>query len=136
MTEKKDAERLMAELLGFAKKMLAQHGEFHPFGAYLSDSGEIVQVGVEGGSAREKAARIEASFRDLAARGGVRVFGVATNIDLAAGEGRVADAIQIFLEHRDGYCADVFFRYELDEGLTILETSAQQGDSRLFALSH
>lgn len=136
MSEKDDAEKLMGDLLGFAKEMLKKHGEFHPFGGYLTDLDEIAQVGVEGGTAREKIDRIETSFRDLAAKGKIRVFGVVSNVDLAAEEGQVSDAIKIFLEHRDGYCADVFFRYESEGGVAIVETTAQRGDKRLFASTH
>lgn len=47
MNGKRDAEMLMRELLSFAKQMLDEHGEFHPFGGYMKPSGEIVHVGVD-----------------------------------------------------------------------------------------
>lgn len=62
-----------------------------------------------------------------------KAFGIATDVTLPFEDGTKGDAINIFLEHRDGYCAEVFFRYELDSALRITDTIAQQGEPFLFS---
>ncbi len=41
------AEALMNDLLPFAKQMLAQHGEFYPYGGFMRSDGSIVHVGAK-----------------------------------------------------------------------------------------
>jgi hypothetical protein len=53
---KKQVEYLMNELLGFAERMLDEHGAFHPFGGYLKPSGAIIHVGVQSSRYEEGAA--------------------------------------------------------------------------------
>jgi hypothetical protein len=133
MNGKRDAEKLMGELFAFAEKMLKEYGEFHPFGGYLKKSGEMVHVGVEGGSAKEKVGSLESSFRKLANEDCVRVFGIVTDIALPLDNQSKGDAVKIFLEHRDGYCAEVFFRYQLGDVLKVTDTIAQQGERLIFS---
>ena len=126
----------MNELLGFAEKMLNEYGEFHPFGGYLKNSGAMVQVGAESGSAQEKVGHLVASFRRLASERKGKVFGVATNVTLPFDDGKKGNAIKVFLEHREGYCAEVFFRYDLSDGAKITDTTAQQGEPVIFPSKH
>lgn len=61
MTAKQEAEQLLNDVLPFAKRMLAEFGEFHPFGGMLTSAGELVQVGADVGkdlpSGRERSTR-------------------------------------------------------------------------------
>ena len=45
MTAKQEVEKLMIELVPFAKRMLSGRGEFYPFGDYVKRDGVFVQVG-------------------------------------------------------------------------------------------
>lgn len=137
MTGKKQVEVLMNDLLGFAKKMLAEYGEFHPFGGYLKPSGAVVHVGVQsdlddGDSRREMSSLIQ-GLKELVVDGGPVGFGTAVDVRLPFPDGGKGDAIKFFLEHEDGYCAEVFFRYKLDAGeVVILDVTAQQGKPLFF----
>lgn len=132
---KMQAEMLMSELVEFAEKMLRSDGEFHPFGGYLNESGKVVHVGlspeVNWTSDRHRAEALLESLRTLAQQNTPLVLGVVSNVSLAS-EGGSSDAIRVFLEHRSGYCADVFFHYCLAEGVAISNITAQQGVPRLF----
>lgn len=138
MTGKKQVEVLMNELLGFAKKMLSEYGEFHPFGGYLRPSGSVVHVGVnsdvdDGDSQREMEFLVR-GLKDLVVDGGPIGFGTVADVSLPSSSGEKRDAIKFFLEHEDGYCAEVFFNYKLTSGeVVILDVTAQQGESVFFA---
>lgn len=137
MDAKQQVESLMNDLLGFAEKMLAEYREFHPFGGYLVTPGEMVHVGVESNrSARDGVDALINEFKKLANE--AIAFGIVTDVKLPWGDGSDGDAVQIFLEHKNGYCADVFFRYELtaNHGVEITGTISQQGDPLFFVSKH
>lgn len=131
----------MKELLSFAKKMLNQHGEFHPFGGYLDDSGAVVHVGVQSNevslNSRQKIDLLVDSFGKFAMAGKAIAVGIVSNVTLPKDDGSTGDAIEFFLEHSDGYCAEVFFRYEAGAGgIEITDTTAQQGRPLIFNKAH
>lgn len=130
-TDKEQAEILMGELVDFAEKMLGSVGEFHPFGGYLNEGEEVVQVGlspsVSWGSDRERSEAISEALRSMSIEKKALVAGLVTDVSMPNRTG-VDDAIRVFLEHKSGYCADVFFRYRFVEGrVDIQGISAQQG---------
>jgi len=141
MTPKTEVEKLMNDLLAFAEKMLGEYGEFHPFGGYLNIAGEIVHVGVqppstEQATAQGRVSQLTNSFEVLAYEGKASAFAIATNVTLPLDNGR-ADAIKFFLEHRSGYCAEVFFRYILtDNAVQITDITAQQGEQIFFPVTN
>lgn len=132
---KKQAEILMGELVEFAEKMLRSHGEFHPFGGYLSEMEEVVHVGlsleVNWISDRDRAEELSKSLRALVQQKQPLALGVVTNVSLPS-DGGSSEAIRVFLEHRSGYCADVFFHYRLEGAVTMTDVTAQQGVPRFF----
>lgn len=137
---KAEAEHLLSELFGFAEKMLTQYGEFHPFGGYLDMTGRLVHVGLDDEDAQKKAAKEELTLlkdalRSIAKRSGGRAFGYAVDVVVPSAGGEKKDAIQFFLEHKKGYCAEVFFVYTLDpvRGVEVKETFAQEGTRLFFA---
>jgi hypothetical protein len=135
---KVQVEVLMNALVEFAEKMLNTHGEFHPFGGYVSEKDEVVHVGLspEGHwtSDQHRADALVESLRSLAKEKPPLAFGIVTNVSLA-GDAERSDAIRVSLEHRSGYCADVFFHYTLahDRGANITHVTAQQGIPHLFS---
>jgi len=139
MDAKIQVEGLMNELLPFAEKMITEHGGFHPFGGYLKPSAEVVHVGVQpDGEYTSATGRVEMlidSFKQLAAQEKAIAFAIATDVTLPNEDGSKGDAIRLFLEHRTGYCAEVFFRYERRGGaVEITDTTAQQGDPIFFSV--
>ena len=72
---KKDVEALFGELLVFAKLMLRDYGEFHPYGGYMKNDGSIVHVGgrisgIENPKATALVATLTESLREKATRPG------------------------------------------------------------------
>ena len=137
MTGKSQVEMLVNELLPFAEKMLREHGGFHPFGGYLDLSAKVVHVGVQpDAKPATEAGRAEMlveSFKQLADADKAIALAIATDVTLPNQDGSKADAIRLFLEHRAGYCAEVFFRYSLHDGVVeIRDTIAQQADPLFF----
>jgi hypothetical protein len=131
MNTKAQTENLMRELLSFAKKMLSEHGEFHPFAGYLKSPAIIVHVGVnpgEGGkTALQRVNLLISSLKKIS--DDAIAIGIVTDVRLPNENGSHGDAIRIFLEHKDGYCADVFFRYEVavNKDINISLPIAQHG---------
>lgn len=140
MTSKKECEMLMNELLPVAEKMLKQYGEFYPYGGYIELGGNIVHVGAKDShsdhpKSRDLIRTLEDSFRELAIRGRCKaiaiVFDVTTTLPKSSAK---SDAIQVSLEHKDGYSVQVFFPYEVSDGQLIYKSSfAEEGEHRFFA---
>jgi len=134
---KAQAEVLMNDLVDFAEKMLNTNGEFHPFGGYLSEKEDVVHAGISPDvhwtSDQHRLDALTKSFRSLAREKRPLAFGIVTNVSLA-GDAREIDAIRVFLEHRSGYCSDVFFHYTLtnERSTNITSVIAQQGIPHLF----
>jgi hypothetical protein len=132
----------MNDLLAFAERMLSDHGEFHPFGGYMLDDGSITQIGVDMGddsnhSGEQRAVAIESTLRSICSSLHPLVVGLVANVALRAESGISQDAVQVALEHRDGYSAEVFFAYELQriasrKKLSFTATTAQRGQPKRF----
>lgn len=139
MNGKKDCEKLMNSVLPLAERMLKEYGEFYPYGGYMKPNGEIVDVGAKEEDtdfprSKDLLYVLRDSFSQLAETGKCKataiVFDVRVNLP---DEGRKGDAIQVCLEHVDGYSAEVFFPYEVENGqLKCGKTFAQQGEHRIF----
>lgn len=118
-------------MLAFAEKMLLGYGAFRPFGGYINATGEVVYVGVDLGldymSASDSVKGLVKSFKALVSTVGVIAFAIVTDVLLPGIAGK-DDALKIFLEHVDGYCAEVFFYYTLaDDAVEVTNTTSQQG---------
>lgn len=129
------AEKLMNELLPFARKMLRQFGEFHPFGGYMLDDESVVHVGLESsaqgaGSGRVRAIQLEDRLREISLAMRPLVVGLVKHVSLGIPVNGVRDAVEFELEHRAGYCVEVFFPYRaVDSGQEVefLDATAQVG---------
>jgi hypothetical protein len=133
---KAQAEQLMNDLLCVAEKLLQEHGEFHPFGGYLLDDGTITQLGLSmphGASVAgvERARQVETALRSVAVSVKPLVVGIVKNVLIPSPLGEEYDAVEIDLEHRQGYSAEVFFGYRLPSSdlptLEFTTTTAQAG---------
>ncbi len=121
MTAKQQVEQLMNEGVPFAKKMLSDYGEFYPFGLVLLADGTIQHVGAKGQSehppSQELIDLLIDSFRKGAKEGRYKAVAVVLDVKVKSptGGGNI-DAVQVGLEHRDSYCADVYFPYTINKG--------------------
>jgi len=139
MNAKIESEDLMNELFDFSEKMLKEYGEFHPFGGYLNGAKQVVHVGVDatnliGMSDKDRFDLLMDEFKSISNSGMGIAFGLVTNVLLPEDGNKKQDAIKVFVEHEDGYCADVFFTYNLlpQKNVEIIDTFAQAGTSVFF----
>jgi hypothetical protein len=139
MNAKQESEKLMNAVLPLAEKMLIRHGEFYPYGGYLKPDGSIVDVGVEDLDTEHPKSRdliyvLQNSFREMAStnrcKAVVLIFDVAV---VLPDSNRRSDAIQVCVDHVDGYSAEVFFPYHIvNNRIVYEETFAQQGRHEIF----
>lgn len=138
MTPKQEVETLMNRAVGFAKVMLSDHGEFHPYGAYLTQGGAIVDVGVETKSehppVREVLEALKEGLSRRATSGELRASALVFDVRIEP-RGEASDAIQVNLEHVSGYCAEVFFPYRRHDAghVEYFSIFAQRGTQQIFA---
>jgi hypothetical protein len=112
-----ELDALSNTLLPFAQKMLQKYGEFLPFGAIMSSSGEIRHVGakIEGDdypTSQPLLDLLTETFKKQAAKGELRAAGICYDVlTVPPGEDRKRDAICCGLEHYSGETVDVFVPY-------------------------
>jgi len=139
MTDKNDSERLMNGVLPFAERMLRDYGEFHPYGGYLRPDGELVQVGAhdpdtEYPKAKDLIYVLRSAFQEMARDGRCKAVAIVfdVKVKLSGSEGK-SDAVQISLDHVNGYSVDVFFPYQIVNREVIYgKTFAQAGKHEIF----
>jgi len=133
----------MNEAVPFAKRMLEEYGEFFPYGAYIKSGGEIVQVGAYDKDTDQPESKdllylLRDSFTSMAKVGEciATAMVIDVKVNLPNTNSRT-DAIQVCLEHRDGYSAEVFFPYVIaDDGQIVYgPIFAQRGKRELFGTS-
>lgn len=140
MNGKRESEKLMNAVLPLAERMLRQHGEFYPYGGYMKPDGEVVHVGAKDEDTNHPKSMdllyvLRESFAKMVETGECKataiVFDVGVNLP---GTQEKSDAIQVCLDHADGYSAEVFFPYEIGDGGQVVygETFAQEGRHEVF----
>ncbi len=143
MTPREECEKLMNAILPFAIQMLERYGEFYPCGAKVTDTGEIVHVGVmdEKTDHPKSQPLIDAlvtQFREEARAGTCRATAIVYDVKVVLpGKDMKTDAIQVNLDHRDGYSAEVFFPYNvgLSKKVDVFAPFAQKGKSEVFGIT-
>jgi hypothetical protein len=120
MTAKEECEVLMNALMPFAEQMLAKNHGFLPFGASMSSAGKVVTaMGAptnEHADANELISTLERGFRDSAKKGQLKATGLAVDIKIVPpGKTAKRDAVEIRLDHRDGYSVRVIFPYSFSD---------------------
>jgi hypothetical protein len=139
MSAKQESEALMNALLPLAEKMLRQYGEFYPFGGYMKPDGTIVEVGAsdpdtDHPKSKDLICVLRRSLRDLAERKQCKTVAMVFNVTVGLPTSdRKSDAIQVSIDHAEGYSAEVFFPYQLIENKMMYgETFAQHGKADMF----
>lgn len=139
MNAKQESEKLMNAVLPLAEKMLRRYGEFYPYGGYMKPDGKIVDVGAEDSETEHPKSKdlsdsLRSSFRGLARTNQCKAVAVAFNVAVNLPDSnRKSDAIQVCLDHADGYSVEVFFPYQIVNGeVAYGETFAQKGKQEIF----
>ncbi len=139
MNAKQESEKLMNAVFPLAEKMLRQYGEFYPYGGYMRQDGTIVDVGADDPDTDRPKSRdliyiLRSSFREMVSTNQCKA--VAIVLDVAVNlpkSNRKSDAIQVCLDHSDGYSAEVFFPYQIvNNEIVYEETFAQEGKHEVF----
>jgi hypothetical protein len=137
------SESLLSDLLAFAKRMLAEHGEFFPFGAYMKADRSIVHLSAQIPGTDRPASKLlirtlRDSFRELASIEECIATAIAFDVRVEhPRSGATTDAIQVNLAHIAGYSAEVFCPYEVTKGGGVVfgELFAQRGSREIFGTS-
>ena len=122
MSGKSDCEKLMNAMIPIAERMLSEYGEFYPYGGYMKPDGEIVHVGAKDEDddhpkSKDLIYLLRRSFVDLAATGSCKATAIVFDVRIAPpGSKEKGDAVQLSLEHADGYAAEVFLPYQIGDG--------------------
>lgn len=128
-----DLDGLLNVTLPFAQQMLAKAGEFYPFGAAVTVSGETQQFAADPGQGEHPAS---GDVRTLLldgmrhAREKFRVIAVCFDIRLPD-----SDAIRVELEHRDGQAIAILLPYKkkrLGRGFDYQELRAAATDKMVW----
>lgn len=114
-----DLNALKDALLPTAKRMLAEYGEFFPYGAFMKLSGEIVDCSADDEDEHPPSKRLidvlTEDFRQRTAKGEIRAAGICSDVRVARpGQTEKTDAVHFALEHQNGEALDVFLPYDLD----------------------
>ncbi|MBB5207869.1 hypothetical protein [Chiayiivirga flava] len=135
---KTECENLMNTAVPFAEKMLAEHGEFFPYGQVLSPDGSIVAVAASTGSERPKSQTIidllKQGFAKGAKYGTYRATALVYDAKVSIpSSGEKSDAIAVELDHVERYSVVVYLPYSLHNGqITYGEVFAQRGSGKVF----
>ncbi len=111
-----DFDPLLDTLIRFAKQCLEKQGAFLPFGVAMLADRTISHVAGHTGEERPGAPRVlqslEGALRTMAAKDGLKAVGICVDIRFASSPDEPkADAIQVFLEHREGNVVNVLLPY-------------------------
>jgi hypothetical protein len=124
-----DAQVLMNFLMNEAQGRLKAQGGFQPFAAAMAEEGALSLLAGEHPAeipARVMAERLTAQLQSLIESGmeagseagsevaGMRAAGLAADVSFGKqNSGERADAVRLHIEHRNGYCADIFVPYKI-----------------------
>lgn len=139
MNPQQESEKLMNAVLTLATKMLKEYGEFYPYGGYMKPSGEIVDVGADTPDTDHPKSQdliyvLRSSFQEKARAKQCKAVAIVFDVAVyLPGTHQKSDAIQVCVEHIDGYSAEVFFPYEIvNREIVYGEAFAQQGKFVIF----
>lgn len=136
---KTELETLAHRLTSLAREMLEEHGEFPPYAAAMTATGELQLVGDYAGdvpaSSAERVARLLDDLRQGATRGDYRATGLVADVTTSSpGSSARTDAVRLSLEHQEGASVEVFLPYTIDGegGVTFGEAFAAPGQRQVY----
>ena len=136
---KEESEKLINALLPLTEEMLQRYGEFYPHGGYMDADEKITLVGAEDPDTDRPKSKdlvyiLRDSLRQAARTRGCRAAAIVLDVIVRLPKShQKSDAIQVDVEHADGYVAEVFFPYQIADGNVVYgETFAQKGEREIF----
>ncbi len=134
-----DLDNLLNALLPFAKQTLERYGEFIPFAAAMSSTGEIASVagdiGYEHPDSQEVIDFLTDVFQRQALAGEIKACGICIDSRVVPpGQTEKTDAILARLEHKDYEAVDVYlpYRKSLLRKITYGDLFGAVGTARVF----
>jgi hypothetical protein len=119
--------------------MLSEYREFYPYGGYIELDGQIRHVGVKDETTEYPQSEdmidvLENLFREKARAHDCKATAIVCDVRVKRpGSERKCDAIQVRLDHRDGYSTEVYFPYEIvQDQVRYGETFAYGGKCAIF----
>ena len=110
----------MNDGISFAKEMLEKYGEFHPYGRSMNHHGAIANVSAYDGDEYPPGAELlgllENGLRQKVRSDQDIAIATFTNVSLRDEQGEAIDAVQVGLEHKDGYSINVYYPFTIDNG--------------------
>jgi hypothetical protein len=137
-TPKEEAEDLMNSALPFAERMLAEHGEFLPYGEAMDRTGKFIAISASDGRAfppsKDLIKTLKDGFREAARAGKYKATALVYDVRIALpSTGTKSDAIAVSLNHEERYSALVLFAYQIDGNKVVMgKVFAQQEDNYTF----
>jgi hypothetical protein len=139
VTAKQESENLMNNLLPVAQNMLSKYREFYPYGGYVELDGQIRHVGVKDPTtdypqSEEMIAALEKLFLEKASACECKATAIVCDVRVKVpGSDRKCDAIQVRLDHMEGYSKEMFFPYEVvKDEVRYGEPFAHEGRGMIF----
>jgi hypothetical protein len=134
-----DLDGVRNALISVAKELLTEHGEFYPFAASMSLSGDVSRVAGTTGDKNPKAQGVinllVVELKRRADDGEIRTAGICIDVKTSPpGSTEMKDAICTLLEHEDGEAVVQFLPYEIDQAGHIKygEVFSVQGENNFF----
>lgn len=136
-----ELDALFKTLLPLAETMLREHGEFYPFGAIMTSSGEIRHIGAkleddDHPSSQRLVDLLTETFKKQAKNGELRAAGICYDgLTVPPGEVQKRDAVCCCLEHYSGETVNVFVPYfkRADGGIEYREIFAAKRTVEFFS---
>jgi hypothetical protein len=128
-----DLDGLLGAVLPFAEQQLARHGEFFPFGAAISEDGQLALLGAGPALGARPESEAVLHFLYQGARdpaSGYRAAAFAADVIVDG-----SDAVRVELEHRDGSVLVVLVPYQQDTpqgAITFGQMRASPGQARVW----
>jgi hypothetical protein len=135
--ELKDFEVLITLFLPFAEEMLLKFGEFLPFAGAINHAGEVVSVGDQAGAGSASPGDLVDSLKQTLKTGNENYKAGAVFYDVRTTDnetGEQAEAIAVFIEHRDGKSAyEFFYPYKVSQqNINIDESFGNEAHREIF----
>lgn len=130
-------DNLLDAAIKFAQDMLAKRCEFYPFGASVSDAGQVGMAAADPGLGDhpDSLSVIEAlteGFRSAAAGGEIRAAAICCDVRVDDDGSGMTDAIRVTIEHRDDEPVHVLLPYRLGDELAYGELRAARAPRTIF----
>ena len=125
MNQKETFKILMDNGISFAKEMLEKYGEFYPYGRSMNDNKDISVINAYNGeeypSGIELLKLLEADLTQKSTNENVIAIATFTNVTMQGNNKESINAVQVGLEHKEGYSVNVYYPYVIEDQKVIFD---------------